>query len=323
MPEYKGLPARKEIGQVTDADMERAIDILRRQRVTYNDVDRPAKEGDVVVVNYTGTSEGKPLIEIAPTARGLSEQKNFWLQIKPGQFVPGFTEQLVGATKGEKLTVTADFPADFVTKELSGKKGVYEVEIVQVKEEILPEINEAFAKNYGAESVDKLREGVRRDLENELKYKQDREIRNQLVRGLLNKVQFDLPESVVQAETRQVIYDLVRENQSRGVSKELIEKQKEEIYDFAAGNAKERVKISFLLARIAAKEGITVTQDEIANRIMGLAQQNGIRPEKFVKDLRQRNGIPEIRDQILLAKAVDFLKSHATIEEVQPEATAS
>jgi trigger factor len=323
MPEYKALPARKEVGQVTDADMDRAVNILRQQRVTYQDVDRAAKEGDMVVVNYTGTSEGKPLIEFAPTAKGLTEQKNFWLHIKPGQFIPGFTEQLIGATKGEKRTVTVDFPADFVAPQLSGKKGVYEVEIVQVKEENLPEVNDEFAKGYGAENADKLRQGIRTDLENELKYKQNREVRNQLVRALLDKVQFDLPESVVQAETRQVIYDLVRENQSRGVSKELIEKQKDEIYNFAAGNAKERVKISFLLARIAEKEGISVTQEEIANRILFLAQQNNIRPEKFVKELRQRDGIPEIRDQILMAKSIDFLEKHAAIEEVQPAPAAA
>ncbi|MDB6039456.1 MAG: Trigger factor [Verrucomicrobiales bacterium] len=323
MPEYKGLPARKEVGQVTDADMDRAVNILRQQRVTYNDVDRPAKDGDMVVVNYTGTSDGKPLIELAPTAKGLTEQKNFWLHIKPGQFIPGFTEQLIGATKGEKRTVTIDFPADFVAPQLSGKQGVYEVEIVQVKEQNLPEVTDEFAKGYGAESAEKLREGIRKDLENELKYKQNREVRNQLVRALLDKVHFELPESVVQSETRQVIYDLVRENQSRGVSKELIEKQKDEIYNFAAGNAKERVKISFLLARIAEKEGINVSQDEIANRILFLAQQNNIRPEKFVKELRQRDGIPEIRDQILMAKAIDFLEKNAAIEEVQPAPPAA
>jgi trigger factor len=323
MPEYKNLPARREVGQVTDADLERALTVLRQQRVTYNDVDRPANAGDIAVVNYTGTTEGKPLIELAPTAKGLTEQKNFWMHIKPGQFIPGFTEQLIGAAKGEKRTVTVEFPAEFVAPQLSGKTGVYEVEIVQVKEEVLPEVNDEFAKSFGAEDADKLREGIRRDLENELKYKQHRDVRNQLVRALLDKVQFELPESIVQAETRQVIYNLVRENQTRGVSKESIEKQKDEIYNFAAGNARERVKISFLLGRIADREKLTVSQEEIANRILFLAQENNIRPEKFVQELRQRDGIPEIRDQILMAKAMDWLEEHAAIEEIQAQPALS
>ena len=89
-------------------------DTLREQRVTFNDVQRTAQSGDFVVVNYTGTSEGKPLTEIAPTARGLAEQKNFWIELKPGSFIPGFGEQLVGRSAGEKQTVNITFPKDLV-----------------------------------------------------------------------------------------------------------------------------------------------------------------------------------------------------------------
>src|SRR5207249_1033605 len=86
LPEYKGLTVKRETAGVTDADIERAINALREQRVTYNDVNRPAQPGDFVVVNYTGSCDGKPITETAPTARGLTEQKNFWMEIKPGSF---------------------------------------------------------------------------------------------------------------------------------------------------------------------------------------------------------------------------------------------
>src|SRR5207253_9473312 len=124
---------------------------------------------------------------------------------------------------------------------------------------------------YGAESIEKLREGVREDLANELKFKQKREVRNQLVRGLLDRVNFELPESMVQHETRTVVYDIVRENQQRGVSKEKIDEQKDEIYGVAHSSAKERVKASFLFDRIAQQEKIQVTEQEITQRILFIA----------------------------------------------------
>ncbi|HTG44623.1 MAG TPA: trigger factor, partial [Verrucomicrobiae bacterium] len=215
LPEYKGLPVKKELLTVSDADRERALTVLRERVATYTDVDRPAKEGDFVVVNYTATSEGRPLTDFAPTARGLTQQQNFWMEIKPGHFVPGFTEQLAGMSKGEKKTITIIFPQEFVAPQLAGKEGVYEVDLVQVKEKILPEPNEEFAKQWGAESMEKLREGIRNDLEAEVNSKVRRSIRTQVVEALSKKVQCELPESLVQGETRNVIYGIVAENQQR------------------------------------------------------------------------------------------------------------
>lgn len=318
LPEYKGLSAKRETRTVNDADVSRALDVLRERGATYNDVDRPANDGDIVVVNYTGTSEGRPLTDFAPTARGLTQQQNFWLEIKPGQFIPGFTEQLKGAGKGEKRTVNVDFPADFVTPQLSEKKGTYEVEIVQVKERILPEANEEFAKQWGAESLEKLREGIRKDLENELNVKIRRSVRAQLVDALNAKVQCELPESLVQGETRNVIYDIVTENQQRGVGKEMIDEKREEIFSFANSTAKEKLKTAFLLGRIAEKENIQVTQQEIAQRVMYMAQEREVKPEKLVKDLQKSGGLGQVHEQILLGKVIDFLEQNAQIEEVPP-----
>ena len=249
LPEYKGLPAKRETTQVTDADVDKAINLLRERQVDYKTMERPLEANDVAVVNYTGTCEGKPITELAPAAMGLTEQHNFW--INPGapiHSIPGFAEQLIGAKAGDKRTVRVDFPADFVTPQLAGKKGVYEVELVEVKEKVLPALDDAFAKKYGAESAIELRAGVKSDLENELTYKKKRSITNQLIDELLKQVSFELPESVLTKETRNVVYNIVQENQKRGVSKELIEQQKDAIYSAANNTAQMRVKANFILA---------------------------------------------------------------------------
>src|SRR6266478_6711967 len=256
LPEYKGMPVKIEERNVTDDDVERALDALRQPRASFQTIQRPIQTGDIAVVNYTGACEGKPITEIAPTAQGLTEQKNFWIDVPSKSFIPGFSEQLIGANAGEKRTVTVDFPADFVTPQLAGKKGVYEVEVVEVKEKVLPALDDAFAKAYGAENLEKLREGVRRDLESELKYSQNKSIRGQLVAALVGRVNFELPETALAQETRNVVFDIVRENQKRGISRDLIEQQKDRIYSAATHGAKDRVKAAFLMQKIAEKEGI-------------------------------------------------------------------
>lgn len=320
LPEYKGLPITREAKEVTDADVAKALDMLREQRADFAKVDRALASGDIAVVNYTGTSEGKPLTEIAPTAKGLTAQQGFWIEMKAEGFIPGFSEQLLGGKAGEKRTVTVDFPADFVSKELAGRKGEYAVEIVEVREKTLPNLDDAFAKQFEAENLEKLREGVRRDLENELKNKQARDTRGQLVKALLEKVNFDLPEGAVANETKNVVYNLVQENAKRGVPRDLIEKEKDAIYNVAATNAKERVKLAFLVQKIAEKESIKVSQEEVLRRIQTLAAVYQIPAEKFIKDLQKRNGIVEIYDQLASEKVMEFLENNAAVTTTAPKA---
>jgi len=316
LPDYTGLPVRREKREVTEEDVARALDVLREQRAEFVEVDRPLQPGDYAVVNYTGTCEGRPITDLAPTARGLAAQKEFWLHMQTEHFIPGFTDQLLGAAKGERRTVTVTFPADFVTRELAGKIGVFDVEVVLVKEKRLPPVDDALARAYGAENLEKLRAGVRQDLENELRSKIKRDTRNQLLATLLGRVQFDLPESLLEAETRGAVYDIVKANADRGVPKEAIDSKKEEIYSAASHSARDRLKITFLLRRIAEAEKITVTQEELSRQILYLAAQRRERPEKLVKDMRESGELAELHQQLLNSKVLDLLESKAAIEEV-------
>ena len=318
MPEYRGLLAQREARIVTEEDINSALTALRTQKATFKNVERPLQDGDFAVVNYTGTCEGKPITELAPVARGLTEQKNFWIAIKKDSFLPGFSDQLMGAKAGEKRTVNVDFPADFVTQQVAGKQGVYEVEVVEVKERVLPELNDAFAQMYDAENLDKLREGVRADLQNELNLKQKREIRNQVVNGLLNRINFELPETPVQQETRSLVYEIVNDYQQRGMSKEVIDQQKDRIYALANQGAQGRVKAAILFQKIAEKEGIRVSESEINARIIELAHKYEMTPQKFLKELESRNGLQDIYRELLHEKVITFLQEHARIEDIAP-----
>ncbi len=318
LPEYKGLAAKVDTKSVTDADVEKALDLLRGQHAKFETVARPLSDGEIAVVNYTGTCEGKAITELAPTAKGLTSQENFWIETSNNDFIPGFAAQLIGAKAGDKRTVNVDFPADFVTKELQGKKGVYEVTLVEVKEKVLPTLDNELAKKFGAEDLDKLKTGVRADLENELKYSKSKTIRQQIVQTLLEKLNFELPETAVAQETRNVVYDLVRQNTQRGVAREIIETQKDQIYAAAAGNAKERVRLAFIVQRIAEQEKIEVTQEDALRRAQSLAMMYQMPLDALIKDLQKRDAVGELYQQVQHEKVLELLEKNATITETAP-----
>lgn len=321
LPEYKGIPVQIEGSEVTDADMERAMNALREQRGTYEMVERPIQTGDFAIVNYRGTCEGKPITEISPNARGLSERKEFWINIKPDSFIPGFAEQLVGAQVGETRHVRVRFPEKFVVPELVGKEGEYEVEVVQVKERRLPELDDAFAQSYEAENMEALRRGVREDLAMELRQTNRRKIRDQMVQYLLDRVNFEVPASVLENETRNVVYNVVQENQQRGISQAAIEEKRDQIYAYASNSAKDRVKTTFLLLRVAQKEKLAVDKQELGRQIAFLAHSHNVPVRKYIEELKESNGINQIHEQMLVNKALDFMESHADIRETGPQET--
>src|SRR5580658_3569135 len=315
LPEYKGLPAVRDNKQVTPEDVEKALGLLADQRTQYQTLARELKTGDIAVINYTGTCEGKPITEIAPTARGLTEKKNFWVSVDATSFIPGFGSQLEGMKAGDKRTLTVDFPADFVVPQLAGKKGVYEVELVEAKEKVTPAIDEAFAKAYGAENLEKLRAGVRADLQNEINTKQSRAIRNQVAQNLMDRIQIPLPESLVEQETQNIVYNIVHENTQRGTPKEEIDAQKDQIYATANAAAQGRVKALFVFQRVAEKEGVRVEQMEVLHRLQELAAQYKMPVDKLYKDMQKSGRIEDIVNQILTEKVVDLLVQFARIED--------
>jgi trigger factor len=316
LPEYIGLPVALPAKAVTQGDVDRAIELLRERQAKVQTVHRAAQENDIVVVNYHGTCEGRPITEFAPAAKGLTEQKAFWIQAKPDAFIPGFGPQLVGSLAGDKRTVTVDFPADFVTPQVAGKQGVFEVEVVEVKEKIIPPLDDAFAKSYDAENVDALRAGVWRDLEKELVYQKARDTRTQVTQALLARVNCELPEHVVLRETRKIVFDIVEDNRKRGVDPDVINQSKDDIAGSANATAKDRVKLAFIFQKIAEKEGIKAQQQEVVERLHQLAARHEMSVDRLVKQLEKGAGISDIYEQIVNEKVMDLLVRSAKLEEI-------
>jgi len=315
LPSYKGIAVKKTETPVADADVEKTIESLRDQQADFVDVTgRALRTGDFAIVNYTGISDGKPIGELVPDAKTLGDHKDFWMLISSDSFLPGFCDQLLGAQVGEKKQVLVNFPADFAVKPLAGKKATYFVDVTGLKEKKLPELNDELAKKVGIDSLEKLKAEVLKSLTAEHTAQTQSEMRKQIVDNLLGAVEFDLPESLVVQETRSIVYELVRENNARGVSKDVLESKKDEIFGFATQSAKERVRTSFILDAIAQAEKITVVESEMEQRIATMAVRYRMPAEKLKAQLEERGGLGEIEEQILVGKTLDFLLANAKVE---------
>lgn len=322
LPEYKGIELKKKEIVVADEEVQQMIDELRDQQADFVTVEgRGVRTGDFAVLNYSGVADGKPIAELIPEAKTLGENKDFWLLVESDAFVPGFCDQLLGAQAGEKRQVLVDFPADFPQKPIAGRKATYFVDVVAIKEKKLPEVTEEFAKKLGSESVDKLREAIRKDIAAERDGAARAELRNQVVEHLLGKVQFELPESLVAQETRSIIYDVVRENTMRGATKEQLEQRKDEIFGFATKSALDRLRASFILEEIARAERIQVAESEMDVRINEMAERHRTTPEKLRAQLAERDAFGDIEEQVRVGKTLDFLVANARVVPLTAQET--
>lgn len=315
LPQYKQIPVAVKVDPVTEADVDKAIEALREQRKTYRTVERPLSAEDVAVINATGTVDGVPLSQkLGAGATPYEAVKGFWVGAQR-ELGPNFFTQLVGAKAGEKRTVEVVYPAEFGVKELAGQKVQYDVEVVEVKEAVVPPVGDELAKAFDAENLAALREGVRKDLENEAKYQETRQVTDQVAQRLLESVNFEVPESMLQSRTRMEVYNQVALLQQRGLSPEQIEEHKNEIYEHSQKVAFARLKLDLILERIAKAENIQLTKEELAQELSIMAYQRQADPKNFLSEVQKSGELPNIAHRAVLNKALDFVAGQAQVTQ--------
>jgi trigger factor len=315
LPEYKGLVLKKQETGVTEEEIDKTLKSLADQRANFEDApDRPLAMDDFAVISYTGMLEGKPLIDLVPEAKNIAHNPNFWLWMRTEGFLPKFAEQCVGMKKGETRTVEVEFPAEFPEAALAGKKVPYDVELKEIKVKNAPALDDAFAQEVAKMNLADLKTRVRENLQSEKKGQAQGVARAEIVQKLISAVEFDLPPSAVDEETHATVYDIVAENQARGVPATVLEEKKDEIFSNAAKAARESVKFKFISAQIAENEKIDVTNEQIAQHLAFLAQREGITLEKMIDRIRKNNAFGVIRQQLIRQAVLDFLLKEAKSE---------
>src|SRR5215472_6655596 len=317
LPDYKNIPVQLPDTKVATAEVEAALERLRDQSADFVDVpERALQMGDFAVLDFEGSIENKPISEIAPQAsKNLQGGKKFWLHLAPDNFLPKFCEQLIGQKPGETRLVIVNFPEEFQVKELAGKKADYAVTLREVKEKVLPPIDDALAaKLVPGKTLADLRGMVEHDLEHTKEHDVERAKEAQILKYLHERIQVDLPPALLQNETRRALAELVQRNRERGVTDDMLKEKEKELIDAAAGMATHRLKTNFILHRIAERESVQVTKEDLDSRIRQEAARYDISPDKMRKELQQRNALDDLAEQLLLGKTLDFLKANVSIE---------
>ncbi len=326
MPDYHGIPVQVPSAEVTDAEVEQTLQNLRERQASFSDLEpRPVEFGDFVVIDYDTTLDGEPLSEKVPGApKRLAGAKDFWLKLEPGAVVPGFAEALVGGQPNEQREVDVSLPDDFPDPNLAGQTLHFRALLKGLKRMDLPELNDAFAAQV-VEGFDlaKLREVVRAQLTGEKAKAAETAKRNGIVDFLINHVECELPQSYVKDETRRIMSEIVQQNQMRGVSEEALRENQKTIVSTASRSAKDRLKANFILLRIAEKEGFEVTAADLKARVEALAAQYRTTYEKTMAELDSRGLIPQVREEALIGKVLDFLTSNANVQTVSEGAAQS
>ena len=320
LPEYKNISVQLPETNVSDPEVDAALERLRDQSADFVDVpERGLEMGDFAVIDFEGSSDGKPVSEIAPqTSKNLHGGKKFWLRLAPDNFLPKFCEQMVGQKPDETRNVNVDFTTDFPVKELAGKQANYNVTVREIKQKVLPALDDAFAaKLIPGKTFADLRHIIEHDLGHEKQHERERAKEGQVVKYLHERIQFELPPALLKSETRRILADLVQRNRERGITDEMLKEKEKELIESAAGLAAHRLKTNFILHRIAERENIKVSRDDINARLREEAARYNVPVEKIRKELQEHDGLDAFAEQILLGKTLDFLKANVSVETAQ------
>jgi trigger factor len=323
LPEYKGLPVTSDPVDPTDAEVDNVITGLRGERADFKVAERASQKGDYVKLAYTGSLDGKPIAEIAPDKQIYGAVPQTWEEVEGEHegVLPGLGAQLVGLKAGDKKTVTVNFPADFApVPALAGKAATYEVSVQEIRERVLPELDETFFKAHQVNDLEGLKAQVRANVKMQKDYQNRAAQRRQVTEALAAKVEFPVPQSMVDSEAQQVLRQFIEENMRRGVTEDQFEKDKKQLVEGAQKAATTRVKLQLILARVAEEEKLAVTERDLDTFIYREAARLNQKPDKLAKDLtRDRDQLRAAQQSILFDKAVDFLVSKATVTTSAPK----
>lgn len=318
LPEYKGIPVRIPPLDVPEEEVQAKLQGLREQFGDYEAVEgRPAAMGDMAIIDYSSTVDGKPTDEFLGKSAGyLAGREGFWVRLDEKSFLPGFSEKVVGMSPDESKEITVTLPDDFPVAALAGKELVFQTKLDSLKSVELPELDDEFAQRLAADkTMEEIIEIVRANLEVERRRKIDDMRVNQIVEHLNSLVDFELPDELVLQETQNQADSMVERGMKSGMSEEEVAAHQAEIFASAGNAAATSLRTNFILGEIARAEKITISDRELVAHLSTIAEARKVAFKKFIRDLQRSGRLSGIRNSMTIGKTIDFLVEHATVEE--------
>jgi trigger factor len=308
--EYRGIEVGRREPKVDDQEVQAELERLRESHASLENVDRAAGEGDYVVMDYVGSLDGEPFE--GGDGRGQV------VELGSGRLIPGFEEQLVGASAGEERTVELTFPEDYPAEQLAGQEASFAVQVKEVKEKRLPELDDDFAVEAGGfDSLDELRDEIESRIAQAEERAIEGEFREAAVDAAVANAQVEVPHELVHSKSHEMWHRTARRLASQGVNPEqyltMMGKSEEELVVESESEAETALKREAVLAAIVEAEGIEVTDEEIEQALRASAPPDASDKQlkRALKRARSQGADEALREDIAMRKAVDLVVESA------------
>ena len=306
---YKGVKIEKVETEVTDEEVDAAIEKERENSARTVAVDRPVKDKDLTVIDFEGFVDGK--------AFEGGKGENYPLTIGSGVFIPGFEEQLIGAKKGEEVEVKVTFPEDYQAEELKGKEAVFKCKVNEIKEKELPELDDEFASEVSEyDTFAEYKEATKKNL-SEKKAEDAKTIKeDRVIEAIVEASEINIPEAMLETEKRQMVQDFAQRIQSQGLSMQQYAQftgvTAESLLEQAGPSAEKRIKSRLVVENIVKAENIEVSEEEYEKELERLAESYQMEIDKL-KEMVAGNdkAVEQIKEDLAMQKAIDFVVSNA------------
>jgi trigger factor len=308
---YAGLKIEGKKEEVKDEEIEerlKALQNLHANLKTISDA-RPIQAGDYVIIDYEASLDGKPL-------EG-GKAIDFTVEVGSGQFIPAFEEKLIGVKPEGESDIEVSFPEDYGYQKWAGKTISFHVKIKEIKEKILPSLDDEFAKDLGDySSFEELKTKLRGEIEKEKELALERQLKDQMVDQLLAANPFEVPESLVEEQTKALISDTKLRLSAQGLELKNLGITEEKLQGDYKTMAEKQVRTFLILEKIAGQEGISVTDEEADDRLREISERMH---QKFdvVKRYYEKNGLlPEVKTGIIRDKTLNLLLEKANLNSI-------
>ncbi|TYT76000.1 trigger factor [Desulfobotulus mexicanus] len=315
--DFKGIPVKKTLHVFSEGDVDTQIEMLRKNLARKVPIaeERPAQSGDFILMDYEGLVEGQPF-------DGTPKTENHAYLIGRNTLSPAFDENLEGMNIGETRTFDVSYDEQYVNKAFAGKTISFTVTLKGIHEEILPELDADFAKNFGDfESVEDIRIKIRDNLQQGYAKRIEQEVNEQIFSALIEKTSFEVPDVMVNYELEGILEEAERAFSANGVTFEQLGQTREMLAEEYRGLAEKQVRRHLILGSIINQEKLDLDADEIIAGFEELAR-NFNQPVDLIKGFYESN--PEklefFRHTMLEKKAIQLILDNSLIEEVSPEA---
>jgi trigger factor len=304
---YKELEVGRAEPEPDDEAIDREVEALRDRLARLDVVERPAQESDFLTVDYLGTVDGE--------AFAGGEGRDQMIELGSGRLIPGFEDQLKGASAGDDITVNVTFPEEYGAEHLAGKDAEFAVTVKEVKAKQLPEVDDELAEEAGFDTLAELREDIADRLRETQERRIEAEFREAALDAAVAAATVEVPDGLVEARAGELWDRMLHSLAHQGIDKEaylrIAGRTEEDLLAEARPDAEQQLRREAVVAAIIEAEGLEASDEEVLEALAPTAQREGTTPKKLMDRLRSSGRLDDVREEVLARKAIDIVADSA------------